>query len=78
MKLTSLLIVLIAVTGAPLSAKHGQPTYVVPPGLVRGGAFIDRFLLLRPNAPLRSDVWGVDAVKPRDTANGVEDSDYCY
>jgi len=59
-------------------AQHGQPTYVVPEGMVQGGQFIHRFLPMKPNAPLRSDVWGVDAVKPRDTSNGVEDAKYSY
>lgn len=60
------------------AAEHGQSTYVVPDGLVPGGAFIDRFLPMRPNAPLRADVWGADAVKPRDVANGVEDAQHSY
>ncbi len=60
------------------AAEHGKSTYVVPEGLVPGGAFIDRFLPMPPNAPLRSDVWGADAVKPRDAANGVEDARYSY
>jgi len=59
-------------------AQHGQSTYVVPDGMVQGGQFIHRFLPMKPNGPLRSDVWGVDAVKPRDVANGVEDSKYSY
>jgi hypothetical protein len=59
-------------------AQHGQPTYVVPDGMVQGGQFIHRFLPMKANAPLRSDVWGVDAVKPRDVANGVEDAQYSY
>jgi hypothetical protein len=64
---------------APLSqAQSGKSTYVVPEGLVPGGQFIDRFLPMKPNAPLRSDVWGVDAVKPRDASNGVEDAQYSY
>ena len=59
-------------------AQHGQSTYVVPEGMVQGGQYIDRFLPMKPNAPLRSDVWGVDAVKPRDVANGIEDAQYSY
>lgn len=59
-------------------AQHGKSTYIVPEGMVPGGQFIDRFLPMKPNAPLRSDVWGVDAVKPRDVANGVEDAEYSY
>jgi hypothetical protein len=59
-------------------AQHGQSTYVVPEGMVKGGQYIDRFLPMKPNGPLRSDVWGVDAVKPRDVANGVEDAKFSY
>lgn len=59
-------------------AQHGQSAYVVPEGMVRGGQFIHRFLPMKPNGPLRSDVWGVDAVKPRDVANGVEDAEFSY
>lgn len=58
--------------------QSGQSTYVVPTGLVKGGQFIDRFLPMKPNGPLRSDVWGADAVKPRDVNTGVEDSKYSY
>ncbi len=59
-------------------AQYGTSTYVVPDGMVRGGQFIHRFQPMKPNAPLRSDVWGVDAVKPRDVANGVEDAEFSY
>jgi hypothetical protein len=59
-------------------AQHGKATYVVPEGMVQGGQFIHRFLPMKPNGPLRSDVWGVDAVKPRDVANGVEDAKFSY
>lgn len=73
---------LIALTNlALLSSAHsqyGKSTYVVPEGMVEGGQFIHRFLPMKANAPLRSDVWGVDAVKPRDTSNGVEDAEFSY
>ena len=59
-------------------AQHGKSTYTVPEGMVPGGQFIHRFLPMKPNGPLRSDVWGVDAVKPRDVANGVEDAAFSY
>ncbi|MBW8780623.1 MAG: glycoside hydrolase family protein [Verrucomicrobia bacterium] len=59
-------------------AQNGPSAYVVPEGIVKGGQYIDRFLPMKPNAPLRSDVWGVDAVKPRDVATGVEDAKYSY
>lgn len=59
-------------------AQFGKSTYVVPDGMVEGGQFIHRFLPMKANGPLRSDVWGVDAVKPRDTGNGVEDAEFSY
>ena len=73
------LVVLTAIAIAPAAhAQFGKSTYVVPDGMVSGGQFIHRFLPMKPNAPLRSDVWGVDAVKPRDVANGVEDAEFSY
>ena len=60
------------------AAEHGQSSYKVPEGLVPGGAFIDRFLPMQPNGPIRSDVWGADGVKPRDASNGVEDAEFSY
>jgi hypothetical protein len=59
-------------------AQYGKATYIVPHGMVQGGQFIHRFLPMKPNGPLRSDVWGVDAVKPRDVANGIEDVKFSY
>ena len=59
-------------------AQQGPSTYVVPEGMAPGGQYIDRFLPMKPNGPLRSDVWGVDAVKPRDPNTGVEDAKYSY
>lgn len=78
----SLLPPLIALTNLALlpftHAQFGKSAYVVPEGMVQGGQFIHRFLPMKPNAPLRSDVWGVGAVKPRDAANGVEDAEFSY
>jgi hypothetical protein len=59
-------------------AQSGPSAYVVPKGMVKGGQYIDRFLPMKPNGPLRSDVWGVDAVKPRDPSTGIEDAKYSY
>jgi hypothetical protein len=80
MRLKHLCPVLVALPllASVASAQYGQSTYVVPEGMVMGGQFIHRFLPLKPNGPLRSDVWGVDAVKPRDVANGVEDTEFSY
>lgn len=62
----------------PAAAQFGESTYQVPAGLVRGGAFIDHFLPMPWVGKPRSDVWGVDAVKPRDVDNGIEDAEFSY
>jgi hypothetical protein len=59
---------------APLCGQTAESTYVVPDGLVRGGAFIDCFLPVPLRGPLRSDVWGADNVIPRDVDNGIEEA----
>lgn len=61
-----------------LHAQYGESAYKVPPGMIKGGAYIDRFLPMTPNSPLTSEVWGIDAVKPRDAKNGIEDAEYSY
>jgi hypothetical protein len=80
MRLLSILLATAALSfmASVARAQHGQSTYVVPEGMVQGGQFIHRFLPMKPNAPLRSDVWGVNAVKPRDVANGIEDAEFSY
>lgn len=60
------------------SWEHAPTDYVVPPGMVHGGAFIDRILPMPVDSPLRSDVWGGDNVKPRNAENGLEDPDWSY
>jgi hypothetical protein len=62
----------------PLCGQTAKSTYVVPDGLVRGGAFIDCFLPVPLRGPLRSDVWGADNVIPRDVDNGIEEAVYSY
>jgi hypothetical protein len=59
------------------SWEHAPTDYVVPPGMVHGGAFIDRILPMPPGEK-RSDVWGGDNVKPRIVDNGLEDPDWSY
>ena len=62
----------------PLQGQSGVSTYHVPQGLVRGAAFIDRFLPVPLQGELRSDVWGAEQVIPRDVNNGIEDDEYSY
>lgn len=77
-RLSRLILAALPLAAPTAQSQHGKSTYVVPQGLVQGGQFIDRFLPMKLNGPLRSDIWGVDAVKPRDVANGAEDADYSY
>ncbi len=60
------------------SWEHAPTDYQVPPGMVRGGAFIDRILPMPVENGLRSDVWGGDNVKPRNVDNGLEDPKWSY
>lgn len=60
------------------SWEHAPSDYVVPPGMVHGGAFIDRILPMPVANGLRSDVWGGDNVKPRNVENGLEDPKWSY
>lgn len=46
--------------------------------LVYGGRFMDRFLPSPVRNKLTSDTWGVDAVKPRDVLNGIEEPEWSY
>ncbi|TDN96642.1 glycoside hydrolase family protein [Sunxiuqinia elliptica] len=46
--------------------------------LVLGGRFMDRFEAIPPIGELTSDTWGADAVRPRYTANGIEDPQWSY
>ena len=64
---------------ADTSWEHAPPKYVTPPGMVRGGAFIDRILPM-PVGPrgLSSNTWGGDNVKPRNVENGLEDPQWSY
>ena len=69
----------LALAAEELSSWEHAPTdYKVPPGMVRGGAFIDRILPMPVENGLRSDVWGGDNVKPRNVDNGLEDPKWSY
>lgn len=46
--------------------------------LVPGGRFMDLILPAPIYQGLETDTWGTDAVKPRDTHNGIEDPEWSY
>ncbi|MDZ8120002.1 glycoside hydrolase family protein [Pontiella agarivorans] len=77
MKRSSLFILIFLGIGMG-SAESAESVYHEPEGLVRGGAFIDRFLPVPLRGKLRSDVWGAANVVPRDVNNGIEDAEYSY
>ncbi len=72
---------LVACAGLALPAQ-GQHTEVERPDiwsdLAYGGRFMDRFEPVPLLGQRTDDTWGVDAVKPRDTLNGVESATWSY
>ena len=46
--------------------------------LALGGRFMDRFEPMPLKGPRTNDTWGVDAVKPRDVLNGIEEAAWSY
>lgn len=46
--------------------------------LVYGARFMDRILPAPIYKGLETDIWGADAVIPRDIHNGIEDPDWSY
>ena len=46
--------------------------------LIYGGRFMDRFLPMPHLGGMTSDVWGADAVVPRDMNNGIEAKEWSY
>lgn len=56
----------------------GASPYTRPPGLIRGGAFIDLILPIPVTDGLVTNCWGGDNVKPRVVANGIEDPKWSY
>lgn len=69
-----LALLLSAVTLCGWGVNPSSPTAVT---LVKGAAFIDRFLPI-PTTEVSSDCWGADAVRPRNMLNGIESEDYSY
>jgi len=46
--------------------------------LAYGGRFMDRFEPMPLVGPRTNETWGVDAVKPRDVLNGIEEAEWSY
>ncbi|HUX02775.1 MAG TPA: discoidin domain-containing protein [Phycisphaerae bacterium] len=63
-------------------AVHGQHKDIERPAawknLVPGGRFMDRFEPMPLLGKRTADTWGVDAVKPRDVLNGIEEGEWSY
>ncbi|TWT81415.1 hypothetical protein CA13_28680 [Planctomycetes bacterium CA13] len=69
---------MMCLASTALYGQSGETNYQLPEGLVRGGAFIDRFLPVPIKNKLQANVWGAGNVIPRDTDNGIEDAEYSY
>ncbi|MBL7042352.1 MAG: glycoside hydrolase family protein [Pirellulaceae bacterium] len=65
-----------------MTTVHAQHEDVVRPAawkdLAFGGRFMDRFEPMPLLGPRTGDTWGVDAVKPRDVLNGIEEAEWSY
>ena len=62
-----------------VNAQHGdKPRPEAWNRLVHGGRFMDRILPAPIYKGLETDMWGTDAVKPRDIHNGIEDPAWSY
>ena len=75
-RLSPILLVLLCRAGMGQDAIRPRPEAWEK--LVPGGRFMDRFLPMPICSPLTADTWGVDAVKPRDITNGIEEDDWSY
>ena len=75
---TTILLILFAFAGMT----HAQHQEVERPkewkGLAYGGRFMDRFEPMPLLGERTGDTWGVDAVKPRDVLNGIEEAEWSY
>ncbi len=75
------LLALALVTGL-VTAVHAQHKDIVRPAawkdLAFGGRFMDRFEHMPLLGKRTDDTWGVDAVKPRDVLNGIEEAQWSY
>ena len=67
---------------APAAFAQAQHEDVVRPAAWKdldfGGRFMDRFEPMPLLGPRTADTWGVDAVKPRDVLNGIEEAEWSY
>ncbi len=61
-----------------VSWEHAPSSYIVPEGMVYGGAFIDRILPMPSDQGLTSSTWGGENVKPRNVRNGLEGPEWSY
>ena len=65
-----------------ITSAHAQHEDVVRPAawkdLAFGGRFMDRFEPMPLLGRRTNDTWGVDAVKPRDVLNGIEEAEWSY
>jgi hypothetical protein len=72
----------LTLTVGPGTVIHAQHKDVQRPAawknLVYGGRFMDRFEPIPLLGPRTHDTWGVDAVKPRDVLNGIEEAEWSY
>jgi hypothetical protein len=80
-KATIARIVLLSSLALVLSA-HAQHKDIERPAewkdLVPGARFMDRFEPMPLLGPRTDKTWGVDAVKPRDVLNGIEEAEWSY
>ncbi len=65
-------------TSGAAPAEFAPSPYIVPVGMVPGGAFIDRIRPMPVERGMRSDVWGGENVRPRNATNGLEDPEWSY
>jgi hypothetical protein len=72
----------LTLSAVPVTSVYGQHEDVVRPAewkdLAFGGRFMDRFEPMPLLGERIDDTWGVDAVKPRDVLNGIEEADWSY
>ncbi len=73
-----LILILGLACGTTLAQDTQRPRPDGWENLVLGGRFMDRFLPMPIRSPLTTNTWGVDAVKPRDVTNGIEEKEWSY
>ncbi|NQT39881.1 MAG: hypothetical protein HQ581_20475 [Planctomycetes bacterium] len=72
----------LTISAGFMTSVHAEHEDVVRPAawkdLAFGGRFMDRFEPMPLLGQRTNDTWGVDAVKPRDVLNGIEDHQWSY